>query len=432
MVYDDLHHLYIEMVKCNSVMNDLAYSLYFHSLLGSYFKKYIIRWGVTNKDLRIHPFWIQDSRTGKDQLNKCHSLIGKECGLTICYETDITGDASLIGSYDTEAERYNTEHGLTLANPQKAGKKGSIFYVYKDPIIKGDLGTYDIVIVGEAKLFTQTGSEKILTVIQPALDYPGFVRKKMRHTKAIEYNCDATLISTTIPFKRMNSLILNQGFYMRTALLINKLTFEKIKIMRKEARKLRALSYRQKFDECLQKFSSILKEYDREQRYLFVTPEANKRLEIFSEKFDKYVEENLQGKELQAAISFTQTFEDIVLKMAGHIAILDTGNKNEEINILSEHIDKAYYPAFQFSRSIVEELEVEEDVSTAKELEQIKKVVALYKTKNILPNTEELIEGIKCTLNIGIRRAKKLFEMYRDNRIIKECRGGKNEKFWDI
>ncbi|MFW5891324.1 MAG: hypothetical protein ACOCUI_03815, partial [bacterium] len=204
MKYGDLLNKYKKLTACNSIMNEMGTKLLFHSVLGAYFKRKIIRWGVTNKDVRVHPLWLQDSRTGKDQALKVAKDIAENLNLRVVMLTDITDPSALIGSYSPEIHQLNEKNGVSREEPIREKRDGSTVE-FQDPIIYGDLYYNDIIMFSESKLLFQMNqnSQKLLTNLQPALDYPGFVYKKMKYEEPITFYCDTTLMMVSIPFKEM-------------------------------------------------------------------------------------------------------------------------------------------------------------------------------------------------------------------------------------
>ena len=430
MKYEELHLLFREMAACNSAMNPLPATLYFHTLMGAFFKNKSISWGITNKDMRIHPFWVQDSRTGKGALNKVLKIIVEAIGVSCVIETDITDISSaLIGTYNHDNHKFNQDHGLSRIVPLIPKKGGKGAWEYKEPIERGDLGTYDIVIIDEGKIFFQSQNEKTLTVLQPALDFPGHVRKKMRGTTVIEYDCDATLVTTTIPFDQMKRSIIDQGFFQRSLLFIRRLSASQIHQMRKEARKLKNPEHRQKFKTLLVQFKEKISKLNRDEEIIFVDDKAVGVLNKFSDELFSTVQQRIVGPEAISILSFSQTFEDFSLKIAGHIALIE-GRKI----VTDKDIERTFYIAKNFFDTIINEIEVgiekEEKEKYEKYFEFIKKVIVVGKAPIKLSDSVELVRK---NFNVSASTARKKIEQLKDMNYIKFDDGNKfNTKYVNI
>jgi len=424
--YKKLFGLYSAIASSTSVGNEPLYPLYFYNLIGSFFKNSIITFGITNKDLRINPVWIQTSRSGKGQLNKVQKKLADDIGMSCVIVTDITSDASLLGTIDTTAHDFNTKHGLTPENPTKT-EKGKT-YEFKDPIIKGDLGNYDIVIIDEGKLLVQVQSEKILTTLQPALDYPGLVRKKMAFDEPIEYECKASIIVTTIEFDEMDKKLIDQGFFMRTIPIIRKLTVEQIRSMK--MRLLDCFNTKTQTDSKKYRkvFSDIMSQYDREREtVLKLSEEGITELKKQTKFYLDNIVKTKSGNELNMALSFVQTIQDLFLKIGGLVCLLDN-----RLEITGEDIKFAKDEGHRLARSVVNGLNVQSSSEDREKERVVRKIVLNYKKNENLPTTTELTQSIQNRLGVGSNKALKIIHTFRDNKILIQKKGNLNEKLWDI
>ena len=207
-----LLNTFLKAGRMKSVNNDFMLQLYFHAMMGAYLKRYSVAKTAGYTDMRTPLIWIQNSGTGKSQMNKFTIDTAKKLGIKA---TEVTyfSEAGLIGTYDRKSHEFNVSNNLSkFENPQnEKGKK------YKDPVVRGDLFYYDMVFIDEGKILFQKNShaENILSILQPALDYPGRVRKKLAGTEPVEYDCDSTLIISTVPFRELNPELMLQGFFPR-------------------------------------------------------------------------------------------------------------------------------------------------------------------------------------------------------------------------
>jgi hypothetical protein len=419
-MYEKLLSQFLELAKLNSVNNNIASLLYFHSLMGAFFNNKTIRFGSNDKDMRIHPLWIQASRTGKDQLNKVLEKCAKAMGLKAVTITDISSDASLIGTYDSNIHKINVEKGLNPENPIKT--IGAKTYFYQDPIIKGDLGHYDILIISESKLLFQIKSEKLLTILQPVMDTPGWVRKKMRDEKPVEYYCNCTLIMTSIPFKEMSQSIVDQGFFQRCTLFIRRLTVDEIASMRRNARKL-FFNEKSIFNNKLKQFAESIKSLNREPQTILLSEDCLPILDNIQNQFIKEIKTKIKGHELINALSFTQTAEDITIKIAGHICLMEDRNI-----ILPKDINSCYIHTIKFMRTIIDEIDIninkEEKLIHDQIYTHIRQIFNMFNNEPI--QLTVLTKALSQKANVGINKARRVIEEMKNINYLKFEDGEKN------
>lgn len=422
LLFANLRKTFVELAACNSVQNETAANFYFFNLLGAYFKDSVIRVGSTGKDLRFPVFWIQRSRTGKDQLNKVLQDVALNLGMDCVTITDISGDAALVGSFDYEAEKYNRENKLTPDEPIRETKKKT--FVYRDPIIKGELAIRDLIIVSEGKLLTQNKSEKLLTILQPAMDFPGLVYKKMKSDIAIEYPCKASLVITSIPFKEMKKSVIEQGFYQRTMLLIRKLdNIDKIMEMRIEADKLKNPKYQEKYNTLKKQFLTIMQKFTREKRELTIDPSAVKYIKEQRDNVFNQIRNNVTGEDILNLLSFTQTIEEMIIKIGAQCAIIDNSN-----TINYHHVRQSVIITRDYLTTIIKQLEIQvEKEQTSREKKYLQLANKLLQSP--LTKTEFIAESARY-LGMGLHKTREQFYDYLLNRnyIIEENVQEKNKK----
>jgi len=409
MNYDDLMRMFVSLSKKTCVDNDIAQKIYFHILMGAYFNKIKINWGQGKKDLKLHTLWVQPSRTGKDQLNKYIHSLAKLINLRSIYGSDITSDASFIGTIDSEAKKFNMQHNLSLENLSHENDKGDVFE-YKDPIIKGDLGHSDLLIISEFKIFFQLGErgEKLLTVIQPALDCPSLIRKKMRDIEFLDYESDSTFVMTTIPFKKMNESILEQGFFQRLLIFIKRMTISEVRDMRKKAFTVLSNIDLEKFDRELQELANNILKINNDVKLIKIRPEAHNVINTIIDRFFDDIENFVTGSEASAATSFTNSVQDALLKCAAHVALIEG---RTEITV--KDINKVYFNVVKpFRDCIINEIEADQDPEEA-----LREKGYFAFVKNILEKEKEipkmtLVELFKnkfnCSKSTSLRRIDNL------------------------
>jgi len=394
-----LRQIFIEMMSLNSVDNELAAELYFHAFLGAYFK-HTITFGIYNKDLRISIVWIQPSRTGKGQMNKAFKRVCDECNVSCVITTEFT-TAGLIGSIDAENIKYNSTYGLTPENPVVIGTRGKQ-YEYRNPVIKGDLGNFDVTIIDEAKnLLQQTRyTETLLTSIQPALDCPGHIRKKLSTKTAIEYDASPTIIATTYYYSKISDIIAEQGFFQRVALYIRDMNKDDMKRMRKKQKDIIAEEAKEKFESLLKEFKERLSEYKREGLKLEVEKKALDKLEELINKFIDKIAANLIGKELQITLTFSNTCYELALKIAAQYAII-----NKQTTITSANIMQSFKIIRSYIITIIEKLEIK-DEQLEKHTQLLKSLS--YEFRRLKVNKllkGDVVKLICLRFNIGVKKS---------------------------
>ena len=420
---EDLRNLFIELTsKLNSVHNELPAELYFHALMGAWLKNIrILRAGFIRGDLRTSILWVQQSRSGKGVLNKVLTDICEKLGVTVVTETEIT-TAGLIGYPDEEAQKYNLLHNLTEEDPVKEGKNGAS-YVWQDPMVKGDLGDYEIIIIDEAKVLLEPTkfTEQLLTVLQPVLDSPGWVRKKLRSKIAVEYQCSPTIIATTYYFESMQGVIANQGFFQRVAFYKRDLSSKEILEMRDKQAQNANDEATKEYKIKLKKFISMMQQISRDEQIIKLSNGANKCLKKLRYKYFDQIVKDLTGNELKAAQSFSNTIEELTIKIAGQYAVI-SGKKI----IDAGNIAQAYFLAKKVIDTVITKIEIREKVDEEKEIKAIMMLLKKYDRK---VTKMQFYKVMGSQLNWSFNKCQKKLSKLIDGNYIEEIPGEKNTKY---
>jgi len=366
-----LRQLFMEMMALNSVCNEESSEIYFHVFMGAKMKDIMISDGVSNKDLRINYAHIQTSRTGKGRQNKAMRTICSNCGVSCVIITDYSA-AGIIGTIDDSAIKFNEKWGLNEVNKQyeKKDKQGNIIatHEWKDPVVKGDAGNYDILIFDELKILLEPKreNEEIMLVLQPGMDCPPYVRKKLRNKTPIEYSNPFSLIGTTFPFKGVNNIMGTSGFLQRMFVSVRVMSIDDIKEMRKAQKTLLTPDAKKNFVRKLQIFKKRIAKINFQPTTLGMTERAKNRLDQISNNFLNQVE-NLKGINRDASLSFTNTIEEAALKIAGQYVIMH--GKSKKID--STDIQRGYNLIKSFMKNLMEKIDIKEDKDTGHEVKQI-------------------------------------------------------------
>jgi hypothetical protein len=336
--------------------------------------------------------WIQNTRTGKGRMNKAFKKICTACNVSCCFITDYT-TSGIIGTIDGEIDKYNkslAKFGVNELNPTGVNDKGKVVE-WINPVVRGDAGTYDIIIFDEMKTLLDNSKEgeNILLVLQPAMDYPPYIRKKLRNSVAIEYSHPVSIIGTTFPFKSINSIVATCGFLQRTFTLIRNLSIDEIRLMREAQVTLLNGNQEKEFEAMLKIFKSKVQKIKREGT---LTLDASAKLQLG--KINRYFLDKIQttkGTTRESLLGFSNTLEEAALKMAGQQAVIN--NKNV---ILSSYISMSFDAVKIFIDTLIGGIDIKEDKDVENEY---KKVIQLYKAyvtsnSNQLPDFVTLVNII--------------------------------------
>src|SRR3990167_2652958 len=205
-----LRNDFVDIASYISINNEHPAAIYFYVLMGIWFKNAKIVSSANGKDLRIHFTWVQTSRTGKGEMNKLMENICEKVGIT-CTKVTQYNTAGLIGTINESNIKYNETHNLTPEYPQiiKTNKAGiEKEYCYKDPVIIGDVGKNEIIIFDEFKILLEPSkdNQEIMLILQPVLDSPPKVYKKMKYDIPVEYSNPVSIVGTTYPFDSINAV----------------------------------------------------------------------------------------------------------------------------------------------------------------------------------------------------------------------------------
>lgn len=421
---NNLSRMFIELCNLNSINNENAARMYFYAFMGLYFRDTTIDIGYTKKDLRVNVMWIQPTRTGKSQLNKIFKKICSEFDIKVVTLTEYT-TAGLIGSIDTDAIKHNKKYQLSENLPSRM--VGKVLQEYQDPVVKGDLANYDILIFDEAKLLLLPShhTQNLLSVLQPVLDYPGYVRKKLSSEVAIEYECNPTMIATTYPFERMSGVLMEQGFFQRLALFSKNFTTEEIFSRLKQARKTLSGQPTEKlYNEMITIFKNKMKNL-KKYKEVTLSNGSIKRMDEFEEILKEKIISTLKGKHKTAAATFGATMMDYTLKIAALQALMEGRNK-----ILDRDVNLAYSRTTRFILdTTLYSLDVTESKDMKKERATILHLHGVLKREKKDVKKVDLRNFLADRLNIGNNMAAKKIQNLVEENYFHEVKGKGNTKY---
>lgn len=344
-----LQTFYKAAVK-KSLDNDVMVRLYFHTIMGAYLKNYTVTktGGVT--DLRCPIIWIQNSGSGKSQLNKVAIDFCRRLGLKATERTSFT-ETGLIGTYDREKHNFNVKNNLhpgeEVIKTDKQGNQKRV--VYQVPIVYGDMYTHDIVFVDEGKILFQPTryTESVLSILQPALDYPGRVSKKLAAEDPIDYDSTCTLVTTSVAWGDIGVDVMSQGFFPRCLYYYRNIPVEERNRMEMEIHK-------QLFDELgyhklINEFADTMEKHKfpvTRERHKIVTDDAC--LEVLQNTMGRWfgtISERLYGADAHVVQAVCSRLSGFIFKIAGQMAVINnktTTSYNGDVVFFISHDEMDY------------------------------------------------------------------------------------------
>jgi hypothetical protein len=422
-----------------SKYNNTMMQLYFHALMGAFLKDYSVVKPGGLTDLRIPIIWIQNSRSGKSQMNKFVCDLASRIGVSAVTETGLT-EAGLIGTFDGHKHEWNVKNGLVKGTTKiKRLKTGEeITLQYQDPVIRGDLGKEDIVLIDEAKIILQANkySENLLSSLQPALDHPGKVRKKLSHEEPIEYDCECTLVSTTTDFKELSADLLKQGFFARCLLYNRKLSVQQLRQMHQLVSKdfFDDIIYRKTLDEFAEAIEKSNYPIIRERRRIVIGDSLLQLSANTIQKWFSMIETTMYGSELEVMQSLASGLSVFIFKIAGQMAVINNRVKNNDIaswpNVIFEVIEEDLRYALNILNplfvSLTHNIRVGDNPG-----DQIVHAIALrvmnevVKKKNSKTNKNDVIDIIMKHAGCGLSKSRKYYQEMITANYITEKKEGK-------
>lgn len=402
--------------------NNPMIRLYFHAIMGAYLKNYTVITGVGTTDMRTPIIWIQDSSTGKSQLNKFGVDVALKLALKATETTEFT-TAGMIGTTDSGSTEYNRRYGLTYEGQSKEikTKYGSNLVTYQPPIIFGDMKEFDIIFVDEGKILFQTGAhtENILSVLQPALDYPGIVRKKLAAKEPIEYESSCTLVISTIEFSGLNGELMLQGFFPRCLFWLRKIGFFQYAKMHEKI--CESVFDENKYKQLITDFSESLINHptepvSRERHKIMMGEENLEKVSSTVNQWFNIANQKLQGREARIIAAFISRMHTFIYKIAGQVAVLNsnysTGGDGEKyFKIGIEEIEYAISVLMPLFNGLIKGIGINETSYDRQIMHASSKLMQkMIDSNNETLTKSQMILGIKKILGISQGKANNMYE----------------------
>lgn len=385
----------------------------FYVLMSQYLKNIKIMFSGEKRSLRLSFFFISPSRTGKGQLLKVVEMIAEKLNLKCITDTIIT-DAGMIGQIDEKAIEFNYKHKLDEEDPE-----------YKNPVVYGDIFNYDIILFKECKVLLERGKHTplLLSILQEALDEPGYVRKKLGSKYSIEGSTSISLIGTTYYMKEIENTLMEQGFFMRVPLYCKVLSIEQTKQLRDEVINcygLTKFNMEKEIDELI----IDIKKIDNKEKCLRVDLQALPLLKNLNNTYYNMMKE-VTGIKLEILKSISQTVIDLAVKIGGIHACIEGSNL-----IKTEHIRLGIETIKGCADSIMKRIEIKEDKDKINEIKLIITAYKQYKIENNKnPNKEEFIEYYKARHVVGRNKILSIINRMKEENYFKVEKGDKNVQY---
>ena len=413
---------FVKLASYVSVDNEIPARMMFYSIMGAYHDNIKIAFGAKNKDVRLSLIWLQGSRSGKGQLLKVGQDTSTGLGLRHVTNTDFS-TAGLIGSPNQTKLDFNIKYNLSPENPISATGR----YHYQIPFDSGDIKDNDIIFFPEAKkaFARRSYSEDLLTDLQPTLDYPGYVRKKLK-SAAIEYQCSPTYILTTYNYTGLTNAITEQGFFQRGQFYMRTLSAEDIKRMREMQDSLLGHNTQITYDKLLAELITKIKRIDNTKPILLTVSKAaiamKKKLMLM---FINRIENEISGDKFGIAMSFSQTIDDIILKTAAMRCVWRQGTQIESYDIVPTTMNFNNWVYLQMAKSIIEGLSLDDNHLKLLTRRALSVFVKLSKRVNKSTFQKILISEMALSYDKSRALINKLLEQ----NLLRTVAGDKNTKY---
>lgn len=386
----------------------------FYVLMGQYFRNVRIAFGSRQKDLRLNFFWIQPSRTGKGELSGVTKEVASGLGIRWAKVTKIT-DAGLLGSIDHYAIEYNYKHKLTEDDER-----------WKNPVVIGDLGNYDIIFFDECKqlLEPQTYNENSMQIMQEALDYPGHVRSKLRFNYPIEYDCSCSIYATTYYLgQSIETSLLTTGFFQRMMPYMRDMTIEENEALRMAIiQKFRTTKLSPElYNDMLQYFVAKIRQISNTEKVIYLDDSAvsylDKVFRLFNEEIRK-----CSGESLKILMAFSQTIIDICTKVGGIHAVLDGRDF-----VRASDIASSFVLARAMGNTVINKLSgIEQKNEALSSSRRVRNILLMFGGR--LP-TMSLVNEVCAKTGLGKNKAHMLLKRLVRENYLKEETGEGNTKY---
>jgi len=231
-------------VFSNYVFKQPVYAdFFFHCVMGGlFFHDFkIVRNGIVDEDIRVHPVIIGPTGIGKSEANDFIMKIVNKIPKRLYIDAEgnrimehfvseplgKATDAGMIGTVETELDIMQKQRKIF---PTKKTKDGKIEPnpLYTDPVVAGVLKKSDFVVVDEAESIFKTGKDNIgiQRILRTAMNRYGSKQNILANDSAkckgrVKFNCSASVVMTSFMVKEFDETYHKGGLLQRVLLFID-------------------------------------------------------------------------------------------------------------------------------------------------------------------------------------------------------------------
>jgi len=248
--YDELYESWKKYFHCYVAGNEHLEKPMFHSLIGILFTSENARLCYLTHgsyfSMRIHPFMLQPSGSGKSETVRCHNNLLtsinyelSQMGIKLNLKSELTTkmtDAGLLGSVD---------------------KKGNLIFgaLSNDNVIYWDEGS----VLFRDDNFTSGTRDTLQMALDEKGGGMGQVSKRLGSIpNPISYPSRTTLIAGSYLTPSMNKTIFNEGLFQRLYLTFKEYTYDDLRVLRRQVMELKRIDKFRDIDPIVKKINEII------------------------------------------------------------------------------------------------------------------------------------------------------------------------------
>lgn len=259
--------------------------LYYYYFLGQWFRDKHFVMNDKEEDLRIHLTVIAPSGIGKSESNNFVSSMAEKARLRAKIVGRIN-DASIIGSYSSEREMFNSKT-----------KKNEGDEDYLDPEQPGILSKFNFVIFDEGELVLRTmgSTEKLQNTLQATMNRHGSAANLVSNDLiggGVAYYPNCSICITSYYLDEFRETLINRGLIQRTLLYVR----ENDRDLRREIEDLSIRSIwttdhegvrENQLEKCMVEFLEELNKVQVKENTIKIKPEVVDRIISYKEEMRK-------------------------------------------------------------------------------------------------------------------------------------------------
>jgi len=331
---DEIINKFLKLFTSYSIRN-LAYGkLMFHAIMGQICKHINITIKKQKRDLRIHPWFVQDSGSGKSSGLPFINDVIKALKIQFKIHSGDINEASLVGSFDKRSQSVSSR-GTTVTEDEVVEipgllrtfeDGGILFFEEAEFILEASKRDYNKLLLG----YLQAS-------MNPIGDPSHCVERSLKYgTILLHPKC--TFIFTSPLVNTKLSDVMRMGFFQRTLPYFKKLKNEDWNAIAKGVIKNIGAERTKQFTDEVQMFSDIIVYLSQVKKRVqsidrvFFSMGAKKQLAEYYKKYCKEIS-NLKGQLKDTMDTFKIRSLVNVAIIASHKALLDMRN-----NVVAEDV----------------------------------------------------------------------------------------------